>query len=66
MPEPGEPGEPLTPQYFADQLTLLQQGEGRLSPAITTGPPKLFHLPASLIIIAAKLTGNLINRKTGK
>ena len=49
MPEPGGPGGPLpSSQYFADQLTLFQLGEGRLSPTITTGPPKLFNLPASL------------------
>ena len=41
---------PLAPsQYLADQLTLFQLGEGRLSPTITTGPPKIFHLPASLL-----------------
>ena len=28
--------------YLADKLTLIQVGEGRLSPPITTGPPKKF------------------------
>ena len=51
MPQPGGPGRPLAPppQYLADQLTLFQPGEGRLSPPITTRPPKKFHLPASLL-----------------
>ena len=49
MPEPGRPGGPWPPQYLADQLTLFDPGEGRLSPPITTGPPNVFHLPASLI-----------------
>ena len=39
MPEPGG---------GADQLTLFQLGEDRLSPLITTAPPKKNHLPASL------------------
>ena len=34
------PGPP--PQYLADQLTLFQPGEGRLSPLITTGIPQIF------------------------
>ena len=39
VPEPGEPGGPLAPiQYLADQLTLFQPGEGRLSPPITAAP----------------------------
>ena len=48
IPEPGGPGGPLASQYLAAQLTLFQPVEGRLSPSSTTGPPKLFHLPASL------------------
>ena len=36
MPEPGGP------QYLADQLTLFQPGEGRLSPPITSAPPYFF------------------------
>ena len=56
MPEPGEsggpggPGGPLPPpQYFSDQLlNPIPTGEGRLSPTITTGIPKVFHLSASL------------------
>ena len=40
MPEPGGgAGEPLAPEYLADQLTLFQPGEGILSPPITTCPP---------------------------
>mgnify|MGYP001250988735 CR=1 FL=1 len=45
MPEPGGPEKPLAPLYLADQLTLFQPGEGRLSQLLA---PKLFHLPASL------------------
>ena len=44
----GGSGGALVPQYLADQLTLFKPGEGRLSPPITAGPPKFFHLPASL------------------
>ena len=52
MPELGGPGGPLPPpQYLADQLTLFQPGEGRLSPPIATGTPKIIHLPASLKLI---------------
>ena len=36
------------PQYLADQLTLFQPAEGKLSPPITTGTAKNIHLPASL------------------
>ena len=49
-PEPGGQGGHWPPQYLADQLTLFQLGEGRLSPPISTGPPNVFHLPASLEI----------------
>ena len=42
MPEPKGPGGPLAPQYLADQLTLFKLGEGRVSPPITTAPPKFF------------------------
>ena len=48
VPELGGPGGHWPPQYLADQLTLFQPGEGRLSPPITNGPPKVFHLPVSL------------------
>ena len=43
MPEPGTEGGALPPpQYLADQLTLFQPGEGRLSQRITTSPPPIF------------------------
>ena len=29
-------------------ITLFKPGNGRLSPPITTGPPNVFHLQASL------------------
>ena len=35
---------------FCWSVNSFPTGEGRLSPPITTGPPKFFHLPASLII----------------
>ena len=50
-------GGSCPPQYLADQSTLCQLGEGRLSPPITTVPSKFFHLPASLM-------GNLILKLT--
>ena len=50
-PEPGGQGGHWPPQYLADQLTLFQLGEGRLSPPISTGPLNNFHLPASLHLI---------------
>ena len=50
MPELGGQGATAPPKYSADQLTLFQPGEGRLFPLITTGPPKIVHLPASLIL----------------
>ena len=50
----GGKGGPLN--YFVDQLTLLQPGEGRLFPTITMyWPPKLCHLPASLSLINSSL-----------
>ena len=36
MPEPVGPGGHWNPQYLADQLTLFQPGEGRLSPIFLT------------------------------
>ena len=51
MPEPGGgAGGPLpSPQYLAEQLTLFQPEVGTLSPTYYYWPPKIFHLPASLI-----------------
>ena len=48
MPEPGGPGGPLAPPIFCRSVNPIRTGEGRLSPPITTGPPNVFHLPASL------------------
>ena len=44
MPEQGGQGGHCPPpnQYLADQLTLFQPGEGRLSQRITTAPPQIF------------------------
>ena len=43
-----EPGGPLAPPIFCRSVNPIQTREGRLSPPITTGPPNVFHLPASL------------------
>ena len=43
MPEPGGP-----PPIFFRSFNPIGTGEGRLSPPITTGPPNIFHLPASI------------------
>ena len=45
---PGGPGGPLPP-IFDRSVNPIPTGEGRLTPAITTGTPKVFHLPASLV-----------------
>ena len=39
------------PPYLSGQLTLIQPGEGRLSPPIITGIPNFFYLLASLLYI---------------
>ena len=44
----GGAGEPLVPQYLADQLTIFQLEKGRLSPPITTGIPNVFNFSATL------------------
>ena len=48
MPEPEGPGGPLAPPILGRSINPIRTGEGRLSPPITTGPPNVFHLPASL------------------
>ena len=52
----------------ADQLTLFQLGEGRLSPPITTGTPNCFHLPASMIWILLKdfLVSSILPKRNEK
>ena len=47
VPEPGRPGGPLAPQYFAEQLTLFEPGRADY-PHLLLLPPHVFHLPASL------------------
>ena len=56
----GGQGGHWPPQYLVDLLTLFQPGEGRLSPPITTGPPKVFHLPAPLLLLSWTTLSNLI------
>ena len=53
----GGQGGQWTP-IFVRSVNPIRNGEGRLSPTITTGTPKVFHLPASLIL-SVKLTGVL-------
>ena len=48
MPELGGPGGPLAPPIFGRSVNPIQTGGGQIMPTITTGPPKVFHLPASL------------------
>ena len=43
-----EMGGQLPIQVLADQLTLSQQGEGRICPPLTIGTSKFFDLPAFL------------------
>ena len=57
VPEPGGPGGPLAPPIFVRSVNPIRTGESRLSPPITIGTPKVFHLPASLqrIIFLSKI-----------
>ena len=49
VPEPGGPGGATgPPPIFCRSVNPTETGEGRFSPPITTGPPNVFHLPASL------------------
>ena len=54
-------------RYLADQLTLFEPGEGRLSAPITAGPPppNVFHLPASLRMVRFKVGAYLDSGSTG-
>ena len=49
---------PMDPPIVGRSVNPIPTGEGRLSPPITTGPPNIFHLPASLNRIVASI--NLI------
>ena len=51
MPELRGPGAGglLAPLIFGRSVNPIPTGEGRLSPPITTGTSKVFHLPASLL-----------------
>ena len=49
MPEPEGPWGPLAPLIFGRSVNPISTGEGKLSPSITIGPPKVFHLQASLL-----------------
>ena len=54
----GQGGQCSGPPLFVRSVNPIRTGEDRLSPTITTGTPKVFHLPASLIL-SVKLTGVL-------
>jgi len=43
------PGGPLAPPIFGRSVNPIQTGGGQIMPTTTTGPPKVFHLPASLV-----------------
>ena len=69
MPEPEGPGEPLAPQYLADQLTLFKPGVGRLCPPLPLAPPKFFtfrhHWSRYVVLnIGMKPLPNIILLKT--
>jgi hypothetical protein len=49
VPELGGPGGPLAPPIFGRSVNPIETGCGQIMPTITTGPPKVFHLPASLL-----------------
>ena len=48
VPELGGPGGPLAPPIFGRSVNPIQTRGGQIMPTITTGPPKVFHSPASL------------------
>ena len=56
MPELGGP-------IFGRSVNPIRTGEGRLSPPITTGPPNVSHLPASLGYAGFGLEKNQETRK---
>ena len=58
MPEPGGPGGPLAPPIFGRSVNPIQTEEGRLSPPITTGTPKVFSLAASLRVCTCMIFQN--------
>ena len=71
MPEPGGPGGPLAPPIFFRSVNLIRNGEGRLSPPITTGPPNVFftfrhHCYLFIQFINSFLLHDYENRKTNK
>ena len=37
------------PPIFGRSVNPIQTGGGQIMPTITTGPPKVFHLPAPLM-----------------
>ena len=50
----GARGATALPPIFGNPVNPIPTGEGRLSPPIATGTPKVFHLPASLLLIQKK------------
>ena len=47
----GGAGGPLAPPIFGISVNPIQTGGGQIMATITTGPPKVFHLPAPLVIV---------------
>ena len=45
----GGPGGPLALPIYDRSVNPIPTGGGQIMPTITTGPPKVFHLPASLL-----------------
>ena len=51
VPELGGPGGPLAPPIFGRSVNPIPTGGGQIMPTISTGPPKVFHLLASLELL---------------
>ena len=49
VPEPGGARGATGPPIFCRWVNPVRTREGRLNPPITTDPPNVFHLPASLL-----------------
>ena len=46
----GGTGGATGPPIFGRSVNPIQTGGGQIMPTITTGPPKVFHLPAALML----------------
>ena len=59
----GARGATAPPPYFADQLTLFQPGEDRLSPPFTTGPPFFFTIRHHYSVVVVQVDAIISRRK---